>query len=123
MNNVLALRIAAVAGMLAVALGAFGAHALSDTLARNGTSEIWQTAVFYHFIHALALTFLTVRQRLVIGPWTCFLVGIAVFSGSLYVLALTNQRWLGAITPIGGVSFIAGWIWMAIAAPRLVRSV
>ncbi len=122
MNNVLALRIAAVSGMLAVALGAFGAHALSGTLTQNGTAAIWQTAVFYHFVHALALTILAVRQPLLRGAWACFLAGIVVFSGSLYVLAITNQRWLGAVTPVGGVSFIAGWIWLAIASPRLVKS-
>lgn len=107
--------------MLAVALGAFGAHALSGLLVRNGTQEIWQTAVFYHFIHALILAALGMRQRLLTGPWTCFLAGIVVFSGSLYLLALTNHRWLGAITPFGGASFIAGWVWLAIAAPRLLK--
>jgi uncharacterized membrane protein YgdD (TMEM256/DUF423 family) len=52
------------------------------------------------------------------GAWYSFLVGIVIFSGSLYLLALTNQRWLGAITPIGGVSFIVGWVWLIIGPPR-----
>jgi uncharacterized membrane protein YgdD (TMEM256/DUF423 family) len=114
MTNSTALRTAAVAGFLAVALGAFGAHSLKDILARNGTAEIWQKAAFYHFIHAVMLFVVAQRPTLRLGPWVCFLVGILIFSGSLYVLALTNIRILGAITPIGGVSFIIGWLWLAI---------
>jgi uncharacterized membrane protein YgdD (TMEM256/DUF423 family) len=114
MNNVLALRLAALAGLLAVALGAFGAHALKDLLARQATTAIWQTAVFYHFVHAVMLFVLASRAPVAIGPWVSFLAGIVIFSGSLYLLALTNQRWLGAITPIGGVCFIIGWIWLAL---------
>ena len=117
MSNALALRIAAVLGGLAVALGAFGAHGLRDVLARNETTAIWQTAVFYHFVHAVMLFVLGTRTPLLTGPWLSFLVGILIFSGSLYVLALTNQRWLGAITPFGGVAFLVGWVWLAIAPP------
>lgn len=117
MTNSCAMRIAALAGLLAVALGAFGAHSLKDLLARYDTTEIWQKAVFYHFIHAVMLFVLATRNPLPRGPWFCFLVGILIFSGSLYVLAATNTRWLGAITPIGGVSFIAGWLWLAICPP------
>jgi uncharacterized membrane protein YgdD (TMEM256/DUF423 family) len=118
MNNVLALRIAAGAGLLAVGLGAFGAHGLREVLARNGTAAIWQTAVFYHFIHAVMLYLLGGRNS---GgcrcAWYAFLIGIVIFSGSLYLLALTNQRWLGAITPFGGVSFIVGWCCLVLAPP------
>lgn len=110
----LALRIAAVLGFLAVALGAFGAHGLKDLLARNGTAAIWEKAVFYHFIHTVLLVVLGFRQSPVKGVWICFLIGILMFSGSLYLLAVTNQSWLGAITPIGGVSFLVGWAWLAI---------
>jgi uncharacterized membrane protein YgdD (TMEM256/DUF423 family) len=106
-------RIAAGAGFLAVALGAFGAHTLSALLARLDTTHIWEKAVLYHFIHALMLFVLADREPLRRGPWFCFLIGILVFSGSLYVMAVTNLRWLGAITPIGGVSFLAGWAWLA----------
>lgn len=123
MNNVLATRIAAVMGLLAVALGAFGAHALSETLARHGTDAAWQTATFYHFVHAVMLFVVAGRLPLPRGPWYCFLTGILVFSGSLYLLALTNQRWLGAITPIGGVSFIAGWLWLALAGTTSAKPV
>jgi uncharacterized membrane protein YgdD (TMEM256/DUF423 family) len=118
MNNVLAERVAAVVGMLAVALGAFGAHGLKEVLARNDTAAIWQTAVFYHFIHAVMLFILAGRAPLAAGPWLSFFAGIVIFSGSLYLLAVTNLRWLGAITPFGGVSLIVGWIWLAVAAGR-----
>ena len=111
----LPLRVAALFGMLAVTLGAFGAHGLKDLLARNQTAAIWEKAVFYHFIHAVMLFVLAGRTPFRTGPWLCFLAGIVVFSGSLYLLALTNARWLGAVTPIGGISFIGGWLWLALA--------
>ncbi len=113
MSNSLALRVAAVLGALAVALGAFGAHSLKDLLAHNQTTDIWQKAVFYHFVHVVMMFVLAGRIPLQTGPWTAFLIGIVIFSGSLYLLAVTNVRWLGAITPIGGVSFIVGWLWLA----------
>ncbi|HWH72337.1 MAG TPA: DUF423 domain-containing protein [Candidatus Sulfotelmatobacter sp.] len=115
MTNSVALRIAAVFGLLAVALGAFGAHGLKDLLARNATAAIWEKAVFYHFIHTVMLYVLATRMPLQSGPWFSFLLGILIFSGSLYLLAVTNVRWLGAITPIGGVSFIVGWLWLALS--------
>ncbi len=112
------MRVAAITGMLAVALGAFGAHGLKDILARHDTAAIWQTAVFYHFIHAVMLFVLAGRSPFSTGPWCSFLVGIVIFSGSLYLLAVTNLRWLGAITPLGGLSFIVGWVWLAVAPAR-----
>jgi uncharacterized membrane protein YgdD (TMEM256/DUF423 family) len=118
MTNANATRIAAITGFLAVTLGAFGAHGLNKILAQNGTAAIWKTAAFYHFIHAVMLFVLAGRKPLAIGPWWCFLAGIVIFSGSLYLLAATNVRWLGAITPVGGVSFLAGWLWLAITAGR-----
>ena len=113
MSNSLALRVAAVFGLLAVALGAFGAHGLKDLLIRHGTTAIWEKAVLYHFIHTVMLYLLATRTPIPSGPWYSFLIGILVFSGSLYLLAATNTRWLGAITPIGGVSFLVGWFWLA----------
>src|SRR5436190_8453475 len=110
MTNSRAMRIAAVMGLLAVVLGAFGAHGMKDLLARNGTLAIWEKAVFYHFIHAVMLFVLATRNPLPRGPWFSFLAGIVIFSGSLYLLAITNARWLGAVTPIGGISFLAGWV-------------
>jgi uncharacterized membrane protein YgdD (TMEM256/DUF423 family) len=110
MNSI---RIAALAGFFAVALGAFGAHGLKDLLAQNGTLAIWQTAVLYHLVHAVMLYLLAARSqnRAAFG---LFLGGIVVFSGSLYALAVTNVKWLGAITPIGGLALLAGWLTLAL---------
>ena len=106
-------RISAAIGFGTVLLGAFGAHALKDILAQNGTAAIWETAVFYQFIHAVMLFILAERKPFHPVAWWGFLAGIALFSGSLYGLALTNLRWLGAITPVGGVSFLVGWVSLA----------
>ncbi len=102
-------RSAAVAGFLAVLLGAFGAHTLHPRLVELGTLEIWKTASLYHLIHATAL--LAVALAAPERRWTVFLwlAGITVFSGSLYVLAVTDMRWLGAITPVGGLLLLGGW--------------
>lgn len=101
--------LAAATGFCAVLLGAFGAHGLKDRLAQNGTAAIWETAVFYHFIHTLLLFLLAERKPFRPLPWWSFFVGILIFSGSLYLLAITNLRWLGAVTPVGGLSFLLGW--------------
>jgi uncharacterized membrane protein YgdD (TMEM256/DUF423 family) len=116
MSSATASRIAAAAGLLAVVLGAFGAHGLKDLLGRNGTTDIWGKAVFYHFIHAVMLFVLAERKSLPRVPWWGFFSGIVIFSGSLYVLAVTNIPWLGAITPIGGVCFIVGWVCLIFKA-------
>jgi uncharacterized membrane protein YgdD (TMEM256/DUF423 family) len=122
MTNSQATRIASVLGFLAVALGAFGAHSLKDLLARNETTSIWEKAVFYQFIHTVMLFVLAGRTPLRTGPWFSFLIGIIIFSGSLYLLAITNVKWLGAITPLGGLSFLVGWLWLAVApAPAVVK--
>ena len=102
-------RIAALAGFLAVALGAFGAHSLKNHLAQLGTTAIWEKAVLYHFIHAVMLFIIAERPQLPKVAWWGFLGGIVFFSGSLYLLAVTGTHWLGAITPIGGVLFLVGW--------------
>jgi uncharacterized membrane protein YgdD (TMEM256/DUF423 family) len=114
MATSLALRIAAGLGLLAVALGAFGAHGLKDVLAGNHTAAIWEKAVLYQFIHAVMLFILAGRNPVPWGPWFSFLAGILVFSGSLYILAVTNVRGFGAITPIGGIGFIVGWAWLLV---------
>jgi uncharacterized membrane protein YgdD (TMEM256/DUF423 family) len=109
----------AVALAVAVILGAFGAHGLRDRLDANSRG-VYETAVMYHFFHALGLLivslmpksgFLTQSQ----ASWVCGLlgVGIVLFSGSLYVLAITRIPILGAITPFGGLAFIAGWVVLA----------
>jgi uncharacterized membrane protein YgdD (TMEM256/DUF423 family) len=109
-------RAAAVFGFLGVALGAFGAHGLHDILARNGRLDTWETAVQYHLIHAVVLLVLARSapsnySRL---SFWLFATGIVIFSGTLYLLALTNLRWLGAITPLGGLALLGGWIALAI---------
>jgi len=116
------LLLASVFGGLAVALGAFGAHALENRMSAELLST-YEVGVRYHFYHALALlSVVAVLSRwpasgaAVAAGWL-FVVGIVIFSGSLYLLAFTGIRWLGAITPIGGVAFIAGWIclvWVAV---------
>jgi uncharacterized membrane protein YgdD (TMEM256/DUF423 family) len=110
----LAVQIAAVLGFLGVALGAFGAHGLKNLLTTNNTLAIWQTAVLYQLVHAVASLWAAERNPTVVWLWA---VGVLVFSGSLYVLAVTNIKWLGAITPIGGLLFLAGWA-MLIIKPR-----
>ena len=98
--------LAAILGFTGVALGAFGAHGLKDVLAANGTAAIWQTAVLYQLVHAVASLWAAERRPVVARLWAA---GTVLFSGSLYALALTNIRWLGAITPVGGVFFLIGW--------------
>ena len=112
MNSTTATRIAAAMGFLAVALGAFGAHGLKELFAQNGMGGVWEKAVFYHFIHAVMLFVLAERKPFPAATWWSFLVGIFFFSGSLYLLAMTNVLWLGAVTPVGGVCFLFGWAWL-----------
>lgn len=112
------LRITAALGFLGVALGAFGAHGLQGHLRELGTLAIWEKAVLYHLIHVAVMVPLALRTPAARGPWWMFLLGIVVFSGSLYVLASTGHKWLGAITPLGGLSLLGGWLWLAIRPPR-----
>jgi uncharacterized membrane protein YgdD (TMEM256/DUF423 family) len=116
--SILLFRIAAALCFAAVALGAFGAHALRSTIERHGMLDVWNKAVLYHFVHAIALfvlAFWTTTNR---TSWWLIFIGIFLFSGSLYVMALTNLRWLGAITPLGGLCFLGGWTWLIISPPR-----
>jgi len=115
--------LASILGGLAVALGAFGAHALKTRLSPD-MLQIFETGVRYHFYHALALGLVVVAMQYwpktnlpTIAGWL-FIVGIVIFSGSLYILSTSGVRWWGAITPIGGVAFIAGWACLALAAWR-----
>jgi uncharacterized membrane protein YgdD (TMEM256/DUF423 family) len=110
--SVLLFRIAAALCFLAVALGAFGAHALKSMLESHGMLDVWNKAVFYHFIHAIALFTLALFGTGNRGAWWLLFAGIFLFSGSLYVMAFTNFRWLGAITPFGGLCFLIGWAWL-----------
>lgn len=110
------MRISALVGFLGVALGAFGAHLLKPVLEAHSTTEAWKTAVLYHLIHAVLLVFLASRVPVPLMAWTFFLVGVVLFSGSLYGLALLQWRWLGPITPLGGLALLAGWIMLALKA-------
>ncbi|MDF1739811.1 MAG: DUF423 domain-containing protein [Verrucomicrobiales bacterium] len=107
--NTSRIRIAAFVMFLGVALGAFGAHALADRLAENDRVATWDTAVLYHLVHGVALFIIALTAGRSRSFWF-FLVGIVVFSGSLYALSITGITKLGAITPIGGLSFLIGWI-------------
>ncbi len=110
--------IAALLLALAVALGAFGAHGLKTRLDAYAMG-IWEKAVFYHFIHALGMLIAAGLDRA--GTTTvCWLLlaGIVLFSGSLYALALSGVSMLGAVTPLGGLAFIAAWILLAIRLSR-----
>ena len=115
--------LASLSGMLAVILGAFGAHGLRGKL-DDYAMGVFETAVQYHTSHALGLLAIGIvahwRPHSIQLKWAgwLFLAGIVLFSGSLYVLAVSGVRWLGAITPLGGVAFIAGWICLALAAVR-----
>jgi uncharacterized membrane protein YgdD (TMEM256/DUF423 family) len=112
------IRIAAALCFLAVALGAFGAHSLRATLEMHGMVDAWNKAVLYHFIHAIALFVLALYGTANRGAWWLLFAGIFLFSGSLYLMALTNLRWLGPVTPLGGLCFLAGWAWLIIAPSR-----
>jgi uncharacterized membrane protein YgdD (TMEM256/DUF423 family) len=112
----------ALLGFLAVALGAVGAHLLADRFA-PGRAETFELAARYHMYHALAL----LAAGWVVGRWGggsavvagwAFVLGILLFSGSLYVLSLGGPRWVAAITPVGGLAFLAGWLALAWAAYR-----
>ena len=110
------IKLAALLGFLGVALGAFGAHGLADILKTHGTAETWKTASHYHLIHAVVLLVLGVvggNEPLARFARLSFLGGVAIFSGTLYVLSVTGIRWLGAITPIGGLLLMAGWLLVA----------
>lgn len=110
-----------IAMALAVLLGAFASHGLEGKLSKDMLS-IFETGVRYHFYHAIGLLVIGIITHWLpsssLLQWSggLFASGILIFSGSLYLLALTNTSWLGAITPIGGVCFIAGWVLLAIAS-------
>jgi len=117
--------LASLSGMLAVTFGAFGAHALKSRLDEHALS-VFQTAVQYHFYHSLALLAVGVialsqpQTALLRSSGYLFVVGIVVFSGSLYLLSMSGLRWLGAITPLGGLAFIAGWGCLAAASWKIL---
>jgi uncharacterized membrane protein YgdD (TMEM256/DUF423 family) len=111
-------------GLSGVALGALGAHAMAATLAERGMAHGWETAARYHMLHAVVLlaaatwarTAGTVATRRIGWAAGLWVIGIVLFSGSLYGLALGGPRWLGPVTPLGGVALMAGWLMVIIAA-------
>ena len=109
---------ASLLGFTGVALGAFGAHALKETLHAHGTTATWQTAVLYQLIHAVAL--------LAYPGWSwagrCWIAGVVMFSGSLYWLALGGPKFLGPVTPLGGIALLLGWVLLAWHAFRLPKT-
>lgn len=117
--------IGALSGFLTVALGAFGAHGLEASLPAKHL-EWWDKAVEYQGLHSLALILsgllaLHLPRPPRVAAWG-FIVGILLFSGSLYILALTGARWLGMITPFGGTAFLVGWIALALSGARIGKT-
>ncbi|CAA9257308.1 FIG173184: hypothetical protein [uncultured Coleofasciculus sp.] len=116
------LGIAAIFGGLSVAAGAFASHALKEKLSERAI-EIFETGARYQMYHALALLMVALllsraeaAQSTLAAAGVSFIVGVVIFSGSLYTLSFTNIKWLGAITPLGGLAFIIGWSCLAVAA-------
>ena len=118
MTSGVAVRVAAGLGFLAVALGAFGAHALKDRLNQLGTTHSWETAVLYHLTHSIVMLLLATWIPFRKASFLSFLVGVVLFSGSLYALALTGIKPLGIITPFGGVALLVGWGLLALECRR-----
>ncbi|WP_206046894.1 DUF423 domain-containing protein [Mangrovimicrobium sediminis] len=118
--------LASLSGMFAVIVGAFGAHGLRDRLDPYYMA-IYQTGVQYHFYHALALLAVGIialhqpQTALLKSAGWLFLLGTVIFSGSLYLLAMTGVKWLGAVTPLGGLAFIAGWGCLAAVGWKMLN--
>jgi uncharacterized membrane protein YgdD (TMEM256/DUF423 family) len=110
----LALRLGALFALFGVILGALAAHGpVHDFLAKGNRLDFWHTALFYQWTHALALLAVGQGRSARRGTIICWLIGIVLFSGSLYILALDpDQKWAGPLTPLGGLFLIAGWIWL-----------
>ncbi|SNT71348.1 DUF423 domain-containing protein [Psychrobacter sp. LV10R520-6] len=116
--------IAAINLAIAVALGAFGAHGLKNMVSTQQL-DWWHTATLYLLVHALGLLMVGILIRLNYATQTTawlLQIGVIIFAGSLYAMTLGAPRWFGAITPIGGVIMIAGWLWLAVTAFRIGNS-
>jgi len=124
MNHRSTLLAAGLFGFSGIAFGAFGAHALRDWLAERGMTVAWETAARYQLLHAIALFGAAIWSRQTQGAaqrrvnWAaaCWSAGIVLFCGSLYGLATGGPRWLGPVTPLGGLAFMAGWVCLGTAA-------
>jgi uncharacterized membrane protein YgdD (TMEM256/DUF423 family) len=127
MNQRSTLLFAAFLGALSVSIGAFGAHGLKNILEETGRTETFELAVRYQFYHTFAIFFTGIvmfhlKNRLLNFAALFFVLGIIFFSGSLYVLSLTGKTWLGAVTPLGGLLFIIGWMLLFYSVWKDVRS-
>lgn len=123
MINKTFLKSGAIFGLLAVALGAFGAHALEPHLVESGHLDTYEKAVSYQFYHALALILLAVLSTVLKNKWLiysglAFIAGIVFFSGSLYLICFTGIKTFGAVAPVGGTAFILGWAFLFISAVK-----
>ena len=120
--NTFRVRLSAFLGLTGIILGTMGAHGkVHDLLVATNELDHWKTASFYHLPHAVLavlLAFLAGKSRAAAWAWRFTIAGILLFSGSLYLLAYTQVKWLGAVTPFGGVSFMLGWICLATAKWR-----
>jgi uncharacterized membrane protein YgdD (TMEM256/DUF423 family) len=117
------LKIAGIFGFLGVSAGAFGAHALKDMLNERAMTQTWQTAVLYTLIHTCSLLIIGLLDGINSSRWInraghCWMIGVLLFSGSLYGLALGGPRFLGPITPLGGLFLLAGWLCVFVAAMK-----
>jgi len=120
MNSKRTIFVGSLFGLAGVILGAFGAHALEAVLAARESTAVWETAVDYQMWHALALLVLAALPAGLKTKFSaiCFTAGIVLFSGSLYGLALGGPKWLGPVTPLGGLCLIAGWIGLLVRGWR-----
>lgn len=118
--------VASITGVLGILLGAFGAHILKGQLT-DVTLQWWRTAVFYHLIHTLLLVMIAFMSNRYHSRWLersalAVVIGILLFSGSLYLMAITEAHWLGFITPVGGLGFILGWIFLSLSHRDIINS-
>ena len=122
MNSVW-LIIGAISGLITVGIGAFGAHGLKEILENNQTTNVYNKAVLYQMFHSIAILIIGLlemyTEKSIFLSGLFLILGILIFSGSLYILSITNLKWIGAITPIGGLCFLIGWIILVLFAIRL----
>ena len=115
--------IGAISGFITVGIGAFGAHGLKEILQNNQTTNIYNKAVLYQMFHSIAILIIGLlemyTEKSIFLSGLFLTLGILIFSGSLYILSITNLKWIGAITPIGGFCFLIGWIILVLFASLL----
>lgn len=122
--NLLFLKIGAIFGALSVILGAFGAHALKETLLSSGRFETYETAIKYSFYHSLALILVGILSKEFTNKWlnysgTCYIIGTIIFSGSLLILCFSGVKAMGAVAPIGGTLLVLAWIFLFLGIPKV----